>query len=108
MATKLATPAIPAGPPPRHLSLLIPGLLLPLSIGLIAHPVLSSLLHLPASRLPGPLSRLSDFPALEACFGFSGIAFLAAIYSVPALGDEFMRKGLKGRDMLKGIKGGFV
>jgi hypothetical protein len=30
------------------------------------------------------------------------------VYAVPALGEAFMEKGLKGRDLLKGAKGQYV
>lgn len=48
------------------------------------------------------------FPALEASIGFSLVAFLLALYSIPAMGSAFIEKGLKGRDMLKGVAGGIM
>lgn len=43
-------------------------------------------------------------PALAGVYtsiGYSIIAFVATLFLVPALGDAFIRAGLKGRDLLK-------
>ncbi|TDL23139.1 N-acetylglucosaminephosphotransferase [Rickenella mellea] len=40
-------------------------------------------------------------PALHASLGFSLLAFLWTLYLVPALGQTFVKAGLKGRDLLK-------
>lgn len=73
--------------PPRRLPFFLPAVVLPLSISLIVHPLVSSNPH--------------SLPALEASFGFSLLALLASLYVVPALGPAFVAKGFKGRDMLK-------
>ncbi|KAI5450683.1 tunicamycin resistance protein [Naganishia albida] len=98
--------------PPRTLPLLVPLLLAPSATSLILHPLLSAARKSPTLDLPIlrhiPLPPPTAFPALEACVGFSILAFLAAVYAVPALGDAFMDKGLKGRDLLKGAKGQYI
>ncbi|KAJ9103314.1 hypothetical protein QFC20_004791 [Naganishia adeliensis] len=98
--------------PPRTLPLIVPSTLAPFATSLILHPLLSAARKSPTLNLPIlchiPLPPPTAFPALEACVGFSILAFLAAVYAVPALGEAFMEKGLKGRDLLKGSKGQYI
>lgn len=98
--------------PPRTLPLIVPSTLAPFATSLILHPLLSAARKSPTLNLPIlchiPLPPPTAFPALEACVGFSILAFLAAVYAVPALGEAFMEKGLKGRDLLKGSKGQYM
>lgn len=98
--------------PPRRLPILIPLVSLPLATSLILHPLLSAARKSPTLSIPGlrhlPIPNASAFPALEACVGFSILAFLASVYAIPALSEAFMEKGLKGRDLLKGKKGKFM
>ena len=47
------------------------------------------------------LDPAPPLPALHACVGLSLLAFLGAIYLVPALGQTFIQANLKGRDLLK-------
>ncbi len=71
--------------------------------------------------LPGPLGLavlvptaawfilrpfIDPVPALPTLFtsvGFSIVSFLAALYLIPALGQSFIKAGLKGKDMSQGI-----
>lgn len=108
-----APPTTHAPPTPRRVPSLIPLLLLPLSLTLIAHPLLSAARASPTlsnsllRHLPIPQASPS-FPALEACAGFSLAAFVAVMYAVPGLAEAFMHKGFHGRDLLKGDKGEYM
>ncbi|EJT98666.1 N-acetylglucosaminephosphotransferase [Dacryopinax primogenitus] len=75
-------------PPPRRLPRLLTISLLPLSLALILRPLL---------KLPSSLA----LPALETNLGFAILAFVAVVHLIPALGENFIKAGLKGRDMLK-------
>jgi hypothetical protein len=96
---------------PRAMPMIGPAVLLPIALSLIMHPVLSAASASPTLQSPAfvndILGRLpaSTFPALEANIGFSIIAFLGMMYAVPWMGEAFMLKNLKGRDMLKGEAG---
>ncbi|KAF8574895.1 N-acetylglucosaminephosphotransferase [Ramaria rubella] len=72
-------------PPPRPLSPLLLGALLPISGWFILRPLTT----------PLPLA------ALSASLGFSILAFLSTLFLIPALGPAFVKVGLKGRDLLK-------
>jgi UDP-N-acetylglucosamine--dolichyl-phosphate N-acetylglucosaminephosphotransferase len=83
-------------PPPPLLS----SVLLPISIILIVHPLLP--LCIPSTLLALiPLPPQPTFPALQANIGFSLLAFLGAVWVVPAVSESFVARGLKGRDLLK-------
>ncbi|WVQ93678.1 hypothetical protein IAU59_000754 [Kwoniella sp. CBS 9459] len=107
--------------PPVLLTLTI----LPISCLLILNPLLPILLpaslkpYLPTSTTTkdhnsssiahagtGIESPLQKFPALQANIGFALLAFVGACWIVPKVGDSFVNKGLKGRDLLK--KGGKI
>lgn len=89
----------------RHghpLPFLLISTLTPISLALIAQPLLPvilpySLLHQFDPYLPPPPA----FPALQACLGFSLLAFVGAVAVVPAVSEAFVKKGLSGRDLLK-------
>ena len=112
MASTAIKDALDVQLPPRRLPVIIPLASLPLATSLILHPLLSAARKSPTLSIPGlrhvPIPEATAFPALEACLGFSILAFLASVYSIPALGEAFMEKGLKGRDLLKGKKGKFM
>lgn len=74
------------GPQPRPLPSVLLLSLLPIAVWLIFRPLLS----------PAP-----PLPALHSSLGFSIIAFVAALYLVPALGGIMVKANLKGRDLLK-------
>ncbi|TFK52268.1 N-acetylglucosaminephosphotransferase [Heliocybe sulcata] len=74
------------GPQPRPLPSVLLLSLLPIAVWLIFRPFLS----------PVP-----PLPALHSSLGFSIIAFLAALYLVPALGGIMVKANLKGKDLLK-------
>ena len=71
---------------------------LPVALLLILHPLLPLL---PPEL--GPLVSLPQptFPALQANLGFSLLAFLGAAWSVPLVGEAFVEKSLRGRDLCK-------
>lgn len=72
----------------------------PIAITLIVHPLLP--LFLPRSVLElVPLPPHPAFPALQANIGFSLLAFVGSVLVVPYVGQAFVEKGLKGRDLLK-------
>lgn len=91
----MSTAARPLGKP---LPVLLLSTLIPIAATLILHPLLplllseSALSHFP----PQPA-----FPGLQASIGFSMLAFTGAVISVPLVGNAFLEKGLKGRDLLK-------
>lgn len=47
------------------------------------------------------LDPVPPLPALHVSFGLSILAFVAAMYLVPALGPEFVKANRWGRDLLK-------
>ncbi len=83
------------GHPPPTLSTVT---ILPVAILLIIHPLLPLLLP---SSLLAPLPPQPSFPALQANLGFSLLAFLGAVWAVPFVGEAFVNKGLRGRDLCK-------
>jgi pilus assembly protein TadC len=85
----------PLGNPPPTLLI---STLIPIALILIAHPLLP--LFLPTSVISS-LPPQPGFPGLQASIGFAMLAFVGAIMSVPACGEAFIDKGLKGRDLLK-------
>ncbi|OCF36284.1 UDP-N-acetylglucosamine-dolichyl-phosphate N-acetylglucosaminephosphotransferase [Kwoniella heveanensis BCC8398] len=103
-------------PPPVLLTLTI----LPISFLLILNPLLPILLpasllsYLPTSKSETEIDHhhhltqtpLQKFPALQANIGFALLAFVGACWVVPKVGESFVNKGLKGRDLLK--RGGRV
>jgi UDP-N-acetylglucosamine--dolichyl-phosphate N-acetylglucosaminephosphotransferase len=110
--------AVGKPPPPRPLSPLIPAILLPIATTLIVHAQLFSTTTPPYMNVPLLPQHVQNqlvvllpptaFPALEASLGFSLVAFVMALYMIPAMGPSFIDKGLKGRDMLKGVAGGVM
>ncbi len=116
MPVATALPA--AAPRPRPLPLIVPAVLLPIATSLIVHAQLGAATTPPymnLSLLPQHVqSQLvtllppTAFPALEASVGFSLLAFVMALFIIPAMGPAFIEKGLKGRDMLKGVAGGIL
>ncbi|GJJ13324.1 hypothetical protein Clacol_007576 [Clathrus columnatus] len=54
-----------------------------------------------------PLLTPLSMGTLHASFGFAILAFVAAIVIIPAVGDDFIKVGLKGRDLLK-LRGGDI
>lgn len=100
---------------PRSLPLVIPAALLPIATSLVVHAWLFSSGTPPYMNVPllpkhvqtqlYNLAPATAFPALEASIGFCLFAFVMALYVIPAMGDAFVQKGLKGRDMLKGEAG---
>jgi UDP-N-acetylglucosamine--dolichyl-phosphate N-acetylglucosaminephosphotransferase len=91
----------PAERPLGHpLPMLIISTFVPISLVLIVHPLLP--LFLPQNVLDAvPLPRQPTFPALQANIGFAMLAFVGAVLSVPMVGQAFIAKGLKGRDLLR-------
>lgn len=88
-----AAPQQPWGhPPPLLLSITI----LPIALALIVHPLLPLFPHTAWIDVAQPA-----FPALQANLGFSLLAFLGAVWAVPLVGQAFVDKGLKGRDLCK-------
>ncbi|WVQ71754.1 hypothetical protein IAR50_001295 [Cryptococcus sp. DSM 104548] len=95
---------MPYGHPPP---LLLTSTLIPIAILLILDP----LLPLVGSHLPPyvagflPKSLLADgpptLPALQASIGFAILAFVGGVWVVPRVGEAFVDKGLRGRDLLK-------
>ncbi|KZO93592.1 N-acetylglucosaminephosphotransferase [Calocera viscosa TUFC12733] len=75
-------------PPPRSLPRGLTLILIPLALSLIIRPLLKAPSHL-------------VLPALETNVGFAILAFVATAYLIPALGENFIKIGLKGRDLLK-------
>lgn len=99
-----AAMAPPSRGPGRTPPVLLLSTLTPIALVLIGHPLLplllpSKLVHALTERIPLPPQP--TFPALQANIGFSLLAFVGAILVVPEVGDAFIAKGLKGRDMLK-------
>lgn len=96
---------------PRPLPGWLPSILLPLAASLVLHPILYAATTSPTLQLPSLVQDLArslpapSFPALEANIGFSIVAFLGMLYAVPWMGDAFVAKDLKGRDLLKGVHG---
>lgn len=81
--------------PPEHghsLPKLLIATLAPVGTALVVSP----LLPLFNESMPSP-----TFPALQASLGFALLAFVAAVAVVPAVGEAFIQRGLKGRDLLK-------
>lgn len=74
--------------------------LIPISLTLIAHPLLPILLpdHI-TDKIPLPPQPA--IPALQASIGFALLAFVGAVMVVPRVADAFLNRGLKGRDLLK-------
>ena len=72
--------------PPRPLSKILLGSLVPIAGWFVLRPLLD----------PVP-----PLPALYHSVGFSIFALLATLYLVPALGPAFISANLKGRDLLK-------
>ncbi|KAK8845545.1 hypothetical protein IAR55_006260 [Kwoniella newhampshirensis] len=83
-------------PPP----VLLTATLVPISLLLIANPLLPILLP-PALTDILPLPHQPTLPALQANIGFALLAFVGAVWTVPQIGGSFVGKGLKGRDLLK-------
>ncbi|CDZ97414.1 Glycosyltransferase [Phaffia rhodozyma] len=97
------------GLPGRPIPTFIPTILIPLSLCLIFRPLLLS----PSSTglvegsgtttAAGLTASIGDhtLPALEASVGFAILAAVGSVLVVPRVAGAFMRKGLKGRDLLK-------
>ena len=115
-AKSVATMTTPLPPKPldRTIPAWLPTLLIPLALSLILHPVLYAASSSPTLRVPSLVVRFlttlppPTFPALEANLGFSIIALLGMLYAVPWMGDAFIAKDLKGRDLLKGPHGAVI
>ncbi|WVQ80861.1 hypothetical protein IAT38_002968 [Cryptococcus sp. DSM 104549] len=100
------TPAPAYGHPPP---VLLTSTLLPISLYLIAHPLLPLVLPHVSPFLPAHLSKALDsslpaqgkLPALQANLGFALLAFVGAVWIVPRVSGAFVDKGLRGRDLLR-------
>ena len=112
--TSTTTTSLPPKPLDRTIPAWLSAILVPLALSLILHPVLYAASSSPTLRIPSPLVRFltvlppPTFPALEANLGFSIIALLGMLYAVPWMGDAFVAKDLKGRDLLKGPHGAVI
>ena len=99
-------------PAPRHISPVLVWILVPIATALICHPLLPSLAavipYLPFQVRPWFNYELPAFPGLQASLGFSLIALLGALWSVPGVGQAFKARGLHGKDMLKGSRAAVV
>lgn len=84
----------PGNPPPT----LLIATLIPIAIVLIVHPLIPVFLP---EYVTDHLRPQSAYPGLQASVGFSILAFVGAVMSVPLCGEAFVDKGLKGRDLLK-------
>ena len=102
----MATSVSHGRPLPRLLLVTLP----PIALTLILRPLLPLLLHsslgvllpLPPDFRACLLSfPQTPFPALQASVGFSMLAFIGSVLSVPQVADAFIAKDLKGRDLLK-------
>jgi hypothetical protein len=91
------SPSIPHGHP---LPTLLIYTLTPVSLALIAQPLLPVVLSsriIAQINLPTPHA----FPALQACLGFSLLAFVGAVTVIPRVSQPLVQRGLSGRDLLK-------
>lgn len=99
-------------PAPRAVPSVLHWVLIPLAAALVCHPLLPSLAllvpYLPGKAQPWFSYELPPFPALQASLGFSLVALLGALWSVPAVGSAFVAKGLSGKDLLKGSRAAVV
>ena len=83
--------------PPRLMTLAM----LPIAITLIVHPLLPILLPDHILDLLPTLPPQPTFPALQASIGFAFLSFLGVVWVVPAIGQTFVDRGLRGRDLCK-------
>jgi UDP-N-acetylglucosamine--dolichyl-phosphate N-acetylglucosaminephosphotransferase len=105
MAAASAADESEARPPPaprqgNPLPVLLLSTLVPIGLVLIAHPLLPLVVSESLAARVG-IPPHPTFPALQASVGLALFAFVGAVLSVPIVGDAFISKGLKGRDLLK-------